>query len=70
MAKWTFLQAGLSAFAGRRLELDITVYESEAAAHPRNSVRGQRAARHLSRVLGLNLFASTPMERFTARPDA
>ncbi|MEU6949757.1 glutaminase A [Streptomyces sp. NPDC046316] len=191
VAKWTFLQDGLCAFAGRRLELDVTVYESEAAANQRNrgiarllesygrlafdplettdvytrqcslkvtardlavmgatladggmnpltgvqvvtpgtcrralaamaasglyersgdwlydigmpgksgvsggivavapgkcavasfsppldaagnSVRGQRAARHLSRVLGLNLFASTPMERFAApRPDA
>ncbi|MDT9692840.1 glutaminase A [Streptomyces sp. P9(2023)] len=35
-AKWTFVQDGLSAFAGRCLELDITVYESEAATNQRN----------------------------------
>ncbi|MFD3944388.1 glutaminase A [Streptomyces sp. NPDC058579] len=35
-AKWTFVQDGLSAFAGRRLELDVEVYESEAATNQRN----------------------------------
>ncbi|WIB79164.1 glutaminase A [Curtobacterium sp. MCPF17_002] len=35
-AKWNAVQDGLSAFAGRRLELDIAVYESEAATNLRN----------------------------------
>jgi glutaminase len=34
--KWTFLRAGLSAFAGRPLELDADVYASEAAHNRRN----------------------------------
>ena len=34
--KWAFLQAGLSAFAGRPLELDADVYASEAAHNRRN----------------------------------
>ena len=34
--KWAFVQAGLSAFAGRRLELDDEVYASEAAHNRRN----------------------------------
>jgi glutaminase len=35
-AKWDFIQAGLSAFAGRQLILDEVVYESEAATNQRN----------------------------------
>ncbi|MFE5703917.1 glutaminase A [Rhodococcus koreensis] len=35
-AKWEFVQDGLSRFAGRRLTLDVTVYESEAATNLRN----------------------------------
>ena len=35
-AKWRFIQDGLSRFAGRRLEVDQHVYESEAAANRRN----------------------------------
>lgn len=34
--KWRFIQEGLSRFAGRPLELDIEVYESEAATNQRN----------------------------------
>lgn len=34
--KWQFIEDGLSRFAGRRLELDLGVYESEAAANRRN----------------------------------
>ena len=34
--KWRYLQDGLSRFAGRRLELDAEVYESEAASNQRN----------------------------------
>ncbi len=34
--KWRFVQAGLSAFAGRPLELDAEVYASEAASNQRN----------------------------------
>lgn len=34
--KWEFVRAGLSRFAGRRLELDEDVYESEAATNLRN----------------------------------
>lgn len=34
--KWQFIQDGLSRFAGRRLELDVEVYESEAATNLRN----------------------------------
>lgn len=34
--KWQFIQSGLSRFAGRRLELDQEVYESEAATNLRN----------------------------------
>jgi glutaminase len=35
-AKWKFVHDGLSRFAGRVLELDIAVYESEAANNQRN----------------------------------
>ena len=35
-AKWQFVQDGLSRFAGRRLSLDVEVYESEAATNQRN----------------------------------
>lgn len=35
-AKWTFIQDGLSRFAGHPLELDVEVYESEAATNQRN----------------------------------
>ncbi|WP_376099915.1 glutaminase A [Roseomonas sp. CCTCC AB2023176] len=35
-AKWTFIRDGLSRFAGRRLEIDDEVYESEAATNGRN----------------------------------
>jgi len=35
-ARWQYLRDGLSAFAGRRLELDVEVYESEAATNHRN----------------------------------
>lgn len=35
-AKWRFIQAGLSRFAGRDLALDREVYESESAANQRN----------------------------------
>lgn len=34
--KWRFIQQGLSSFAGRDLELDADVYESEAATNLRN----------------------------------
>jgi glutaminase len=34
--KWTYVLDGLSAFAGRPLELDAEVYESEAATNQRN----------------------------------
>ncbi len=34
--KWRFIQEGLSRFAGRTLELDTEVYESEAATNLRN----------------------------------
>lgn len=34
--KWEFVRAGLSRFAGRRLDLDEDVYESEAATNLRN----------------------------------
>lgn len=34
--KWRFIQEGLSRFAGRPLELDVEVYESEAATNQRN----------------------------------
>ncbi len=34
--KWRFIQEGLSRFAGRLLELDVEVYESEAATNQRN----------------------------------
>jgi glutaminase len=35
-AKWRFIQEGLSRFAGRPLELDTEIYESEAATNLRN----------------------------------
>ncbi|WP_035770084.1 glutaminase A [Arthrobacter castelli] len=35
-AKWQLIQESLSAFAGRRLELDVETYESEAATNQRN----------------------------------
>ncbi len=35
-AKWRFIVEGLSAFAGRRLEVDEEVYQSEAATNLRN----------------------------------
>jgi glutaminase len=35
-AKWAFLRAGLSRFAGRELAIDEAVYRSEAAANQRN----------------------------------
>jgi len=35
-AKWDFIVDGLSRFAGRRLELDRDIYESEAATNQRN----------------------------------
>lgn len=35
-AKWDFIQAGLSRFAGRELSLDSDVYRSEAATNQRN----------------------------------
>jgi glutaminase len=35
-AKWEFIRDGLSRFAGRPLELDIGVYESEMATNQRN----------------------------------
>jgi len=34
--RWAFIQDGLSRFAGRRLELDTGVYESETATNQRN----------------------------------
>ena len=34
--KWRFIQDGLSRFAGRRLEVDAEIYESEAATNLRN----------------------------------
>lgn len=36
-AKWAFLRAGLSRFAGRDLEIDEAVYQSESAANQRNT---------------------------------
>jgi glutaminase len=36
VAKWAFVQDGLSRFAGRRLDLDVTTYESETATNQRN----------------------------------
>jgi glutaminase len=35
-AKWLFIQDGLSRFAGRPLDIDLEVYESEAATNQRN----------------------------------
>lgn len=35
-AKWRFIREGLSRFAGRKLELDDEIYESEAATNLRN----------------------------------
>jgi glutaminase len=35
-SKWQFIREGLSAFAGRELEINCEVYESEAAANRRN----------------------------------
>lgn len=35
-ARWAFIQDGLARFAGRRLRLDVEVYESEAATNQRN----------------------------------
>jgi glutaminase len=35
-AKWRYIQDGLSRFAGRKLELDTEIYESEAATNLRN----------------------------------
>ncbi len=35
-AKWRFIQDGLSRFAGRKLTLNVDVYESEAATNQRN----------------------------------
>jgi glutaminase len=35
-AKWRFIQDGLSRFAGRELEIDDEIYESEAATNLRN----------------------------------
>jgi glutaminase len=35
-AKWQFVQDGLSRFAGRKLTLNVDVYESEAATNQRN----------------------------------
>jgi glutaminase len=35
-AKWRFIHAGLSRFAGRELTMDTDVYESEAATNQRN----------------------------------
>jgi glutaminase len=35
-AKWRFIQDGLSRFAGRKLDLDPEIYESEAATNLRN----------------------------------
>ncbi len=35
-ARWDFIQAGLSRFAGHPLELDTAVYESESATNQRN----------------------------------
>ncbi|QJA00176.1 glutaminase A [Leifsonia sp. PS1209] len=34
--RWAFIQEGLSRFAGRRLEIDAGVYESETATNQRN----------------------------------
>jgi glutaminase len=34
--KWRYVHDGLSRFAGRRLDLDVEVYESEAASNQRN----------------------------------
>ena len=42
-AKWRFIREGLSRFAGRQLELDRAVYESEAASNQHN----QRTAKLL-----------------------
>ncbi|MEL4318003.1 glutaminase A [Leifsonia sp. YIM 134122] len=36
VSRWAFIRDGLSAFAGRELEIDTAVYESEAAANHRN----------------------------------
>jgi glutaminase len=36
VAKWAFVEDGLSRFAGRRLALDVETYEAEAATNQRN----------------------------------
>jgi glutaminase len=36
-SKWTFIQSGLSAFAGRELSLNVEIYESASRANQRNA---------------------------------
>src|SRR5262245_13484035 len=45
-AKWTFIQKGLSRFAGRNLVLNREVYESEAATNRRNQGIASLLQRH------------------------
>jgi glutaminase len=40
VARWEFIQQGLSRFAGRDLRIDVEVYESEATANHRNRAIG------------------------------
>lgn len=45
-AKWRFIHAGLSRFAGRTLELDEEVYRCEAATNDRNHAMARLLASH------------------------
>ena len=53
--RWDIVRAGLSAFAGRPLSLDLAVYASEAASNQRN-----QGIAHL--LAGYGLLASDPVE--------
>jgi glutaminase len=69
--RWAFLLYGLSRFAGRKLELDMTVAPGKGGLGTfaplldgaGNSVKGHLVARDLSRSLGLDLFSSEPLVR-------
>lgn len=60
-AKWQLVQETLSAFAGRRLELDVETYESEAATNQRN----QGIARLLDSYGNLHFEAAATTDIYT-----
>jgi glutaminase len=70
-AKWAFIQAGFSRFAGRPLEIDRAVYGSELATNRRNAGIASRLSEHeriwFDPVAATNLYTRQCALSVTAR---